>query len=79
MVNSCSMSVYRAIIPSAFKQAVSQQFPGSYLSVSRMKSTARAFAYCPGMDKDIEAVVQRCSKCQQAAKLSPRPGTKSLA
>nr|VZH93120.1 unnamed protein product [Spirometra erinaceieuropaei] len=38
----------------------------------RMKSIARSFAYWPGIDGDIDDLVRRCSRCQQAAKMPPR-------
>ncbi|BHF81902.1 hypothetical protein SprV_0802503700 [Sparganum proliferum] len=37
-----------------------------------MKSIARSFAYWPGIDGDIDDLVRRCSRCQQAAKMPPR-------
>ena len=37
-----------------------------------MKSIAKSYAYWPGMDNDIERLVQQCDKCQQAAKFPTR-------
>nr|VZI10430.1 unnamed protein product [Spirometra erinaceieuropaei] len=37
-----------------------------------MKSIARSFVYWPGIDGDIDDLVRRCSRCQQAAKMPPR-------
>ncbi|BHF79292.1 hypothetical protein SprV_0602241200 [Sparganum proliferum] len=37
-----------------------------------MKSIARSFAYWPGIDGDIDDLVRRCSRCQQAARMPPR-------
>nr|VZH97723.1 unnamed protein product [Spirometra erinaceieuropaei] len=37
-----------------------------------MKSVAHSLAYLPGIDGDIDDLVRRCSRCQQAAKMPPR-------
>lgn len=69
VITSCQMFADRAVIPSALKRAVLQQFRNSHLDVSRMKFLTGTFANWPETVKDVEAVVQRCSKCQQAVKL----------
>ena len=37
-----------------------------------MKSLARMFLWLPGVDKEIESLVSKCSQCQ-ATQPSPRP------
>ncbi|BHF64762.1 hypothetical protein SprV_0200776900 [Sparganum proliferum] len=37
-----------------------------------MKSIARSFAYWLGIDGDIDDLVRRCPRCQQAVKMPPR-------
>ncbi|BHF78973.1 hypothetical protein SprV_0602209000 [Sparganum proliferum] len=37
-----------------------------------MRSIVQSSAYCPGTDNDIDNLTRRCSRCQQATKLSPR-------
>ncbi|VDL59290.1 unnamed protein product [Hymenolepis diminuta] len=59
----------RVVIPLTSKRAILQQFPCSHPDINRMKSIERTFAYWLRMDRAIEAVAQRCSKCQQAIKL----------
>nr|VZI37893.1 unnamed protein product [Spirometra erinaceieuropaei] len=49
-----------------------QTFHAAHPGASRMKSTARSFAYWRGIDGDIDDLVRRCSRCQQAAKMPPR-------
>ena len=43
-----------------------------------MKSIARGHTYWTGMDKDIEHLVHRCNRCQQAAKHPARHEPVSL-
>ncbi|BHF61522.1 hypothetical protein SprV_0100449700 [Sparganum proliferum] len=71
-VDSCLMFADRVVIPSSLRPTVLRQFHAAHPGTSRMKSIARSFAYWPGIDGDIDDLVRRCSRCQQAAKMPPR-------
>nr|VZH99577.1 unnamed protein product [Spirometra erinaceieuropaei] len=73
VVDSCLMFAERVVIPSSLRPTVLRQFHAAHPGTSRMKSIARSFAYWPGIDGDIDDLVRRCSRCQQAAKMPPRP------
>ncbi|BHF62749.1 hypothetical protein SprV_0200573500 [Sparganum proliferum] len=72
VVDSCLMFSDHVVIPSSLRPTVLRQFHVAHPGTSRMKSIARSFAYWPGIDGDIDDLVRRCSRCQQAAKLPPR-------
>nr|VZI25731.1 unnamed protein product [Spirometra erinaceieuropaei] len=72
VVDSCLMCADRVVIPSSLRPTVLRQFHAAHPGTSRMKSIARSFAYWPGIDGDIDDLVRRCSRCQQAAKMPPR-------
>ncbi|BHF62224.1 hypothetical protein SprV_0200520500 [Sparganum proliferum] len=72
VVDSCLMFAERVVIPSSLRPTVLRQFHAANPGTSRMKSIARSFAYWPGIDGDIDDLVRRCSRCQQAAKMPPR-------
>nr|VZI02168.1 unnamed protein product [Spirometra erinaceieuropaei] len=72
VVDSCLMFADRVVIPSSLRPTVLRQFHAAHPGASRMKSIARSFAYWPGIDGDIDDLVRRCSRCQQAAKMPPR-------
>nr|VZI06583.1 unnamed protein product [Spirometra erinaceieuropaei] len=72
VVDSCLTFADRVVIPSSLRPTVLRQFHAGHPSTSRMKSIARSFAYWPGIDGDIDDLVRRCSRCQQAAKMPPR-------
>ncbi|BHF84507.1 hypothetical protein SprV_0902765800 [Sparganum proliferum] len=72
VVDSCLMFADRMVIPSSTRPIVLRQFHAAHPGTSRMKSIARSFAYWPGIDGDIDDLVRRCSRCQQAAKMPPR-------
>ncbi|BHF78836.1 hypothetical protein SprV_0602195100 [Sparganum proliferum] len=72
VVDSCLMFADRVVIPSSIRPTVLRQFHAVHPGTSRMKSLARSFAYWPGIDGDIDDLVRRCSRCQQAAKMPPR-------
>ncbi|BHF58195.1 hypothetical protein SprV_0100114500 [Sparganum proliferum] len=72
VVDSCLMFADRVVIPSSLRPTVLRQFHAAHPGTSRMKSIARSFAYWPGIDGDIDDLVRRCTRCQQAAKMPPR-------
>nr|VZI03784.1 unnamed protein product [Spirometra erinaceieuropaei] len=72
VVYSCLMFADRVVIPSSLRPTVLRQFHAAHPGSSRMKSIARSFAYWLGIDGDIDDVVRRSSRCQQAAKMPPR-------
>ncbi|BHF70642.1 hypothetical protein SprV_0301369500 [Sparganum proliferum] len=72
VVDSCLMFADRVVIPSPLRPTVLRQFHAAHPGTSRMKSIARSFVYWPGVDGDIDDLVRRCSRCQQAAKMPPR-------
>ncbi|BHF57274.1 hypothetical protein SprV_0100021500 [Sparganum proliferum] len=72
VVDSCLMFADRVMIISPLQPTVPRQFHVAHPGTSRMKSVARSFAYWPGIDGDIDDLVRRCSRCQQAAKMPPR-------
>ena len=72
VVNSCLMFADRVVVPATLRLAVLRQFHSGHPGISRMKAIARGYAYWPGMDRDIEDWVKKCSRCQHAAKSPPR-------
>ncbi|BHF82463.1 hypothetical protein SprV_0802560100 [Sparganum proliferum] len=72
VVDSCLMFADRVVIPSSLRPTVLRQFHAAHPGTSRMKSIARSFAYWPGIDGEIDDLVRRCSRRQQAAKMPPR-------
>nr|VZI00654.1 unnamed protein product [Spirometra erinaceieuropaei] len=72
VVDSCLTFADRVVIPSSLRPTVLRQFHAAHPGTSRMKSIARSFNYWPGIDGDIDDLVRRCSRCQQAAKMPPR-------
>nr|VZI26827.1 unnamed protein product [Spirometra erinaceieuropaei] len=75
MADCCLMFADRVVIPSSLRPTVLRQFHAAHPGASRMKSIARSFAYWPGIDGDIDDLVRRCSRCQQAATMPPRQPT----
>jgi transposase InsO family protein len=72
VVDSCLMSADRVVVPTSLRPSVLRQFHSGHPGISRMKAVTRNYVYWPGLDAQIESLVKRCSRCQQAAKLPPR-------
>ena len=63
--DGCILWGNRVIIPQPGRERVLQALHESHPGIARMKSFARAFAWWPNMDIDIELMVKRCENCQQ--------------
>ena len=68
--DGCILWGNRVVVPERGKQYVLQELHGGHPGVSRMKSLSRMFVWWPGIDKDIETLVSKCSHCQ-ATRPSP--------
>lgn len=72
IVNECLMFGERVVIPNSLRMTALKQFHSGHPRIARMKSIARSYAYWPSMDADIKDFVNRCHRCQAAAKEPPR-------
>ena len=64
----CLMWGIRVIIPRKHQKRVLEELHQGHLGIVKMKSLARSYIWWPGIDKDIEAIVQSCEGCQQVQK-----------
>ena len=55
----------KLIIPATMRMEVLTMLHESHLGIDRTKARAREIVYWPGISKDIEDTVARCSKCVQ--------------
>ena len=60
----------RAVIPENLKCKVLEELHMAHVGMAKMKMLARAYCWWPGMDKDVEHMVDTCTTC---AKLMPDP------
>ena len=58
----------RIVVPTGLRKRVLKLLHRGHPGIQRMKSLARNYAYWPGMDKEIEQRVCRCTPCAAAAK-----------
>ncbi|XP_026520930.1 uncharacterized protein K02A2.6-like, partial [Notechis scutatus] len=55
----------RVVIPEKLQGKVLKLLHEGHPGIVRTKALARSYAWWPGMDKEIEAWVARCSRCQE--------------
>ncbi|XP_055589955.1 uncharacterized protein K02A2.6-like [Uranotaenia lowii] len=67
-VDGCILFHERVVVPSKFRKQILNQFHRGHPGMVRMKSIARSFVYWPGIDKDIEDFIRRCTPCCTAGK-----------
>lgn len=58
----------RIIIPTPGRAALLTQLHQTHSGMTRMKGLARSYMWWPGMDQDVERVVQNCEVCQSCKK-----------
>ena len=62
--DGCLLWGHRVVIPPQGRTTVLQELHGGHCGITRMKSVARGVVWWPKLDKEIEAMVRSCSKCQ---------------
>ena len=60
----CILWGNRVVIPNKGKEAVLHELHCGHPGITRMKALARMYVWWPGIDKDIENMVQTCNECQ---------------
>ena len=60
----CMLWGNRVVIPNKGKEAVLHELHCGHPGITRMKALARTYVWWPGIDKDIENMVQTCNECQ---------------
>ena len=69
--DGCVLWGPRVVIPPKGRQQVLQELHTAHPGINRMKSLARSYVWYPGMDKDLEKLVQSCEVCQEHRKSPP--------
>ncbi|XP_030850652.1 uncharacterized protein K02A2.6-like [Strongylocentrotus purpuratus] len=69
--SGCLLWGIRVIIPDGLQQHILEELHRGHQGMVRMKSLARMHVYWPGLDQDIERLVQACSSCQAMQTLPP--------
>ena len=70
--NGCLLWGIRFLIPAKLQQEVTADLHTGHPGVVRMKSLARLYAWCPGMDKALEDMVRDCEGCLSTQRNPPR-------
>lgn len=61
----------RVFIPPKFRDFILDELHGAHQGISAIKALARSYVWWPGIDRDLETKVQRCSICQENAVAPP--------
>ncbi|XP_055910799.1 uncharacterized protein K02A2.6-like [Eupeodes corollae] len=71
----CVLWGYRTIVPTKLRTHILSELHASHLGIVKTKMLARSYVWWPGMDADIENLIQNCIPCQE---LQPSPEKSSL-
>ena len=63
----------RVVLPQALRPTIMQELHRGHPGIVRMKQLARTSCWWPGLDGDIEDLVQRCDACQEHQPNPPKP------
>ena len=67
----CLLWGTRVVIPTSCRDAVLTELHDGHPGVTRMKGLSRMYVWWPGITKDIEQTVRRCSACQMHQSTPP--------
>lgn len=63
---------HRAIIPFRFRQTLLNEIHCSHMGIVRTKSLARSYFWWPGLDREIEAMINSCTVCRENRQNPPK-------
>jgi hypothetical protein len=63
--SGCVILRTRVVVPPACRKAMLEELHTSHSGINKMKCLARSYIWWPGLDHDIEVLVQGCEACQQ--------------
>ena len=59
------------VIPLKYRKFILEELHSGHPGIIRMKSLGRLHVWWPGIDKEIESVVQNCEACQSVRNKQP--------
>ncbi|KAE8737165.1 hypothetical protein FOCC_FOCC017374, partial [Frankliniella occidentalis] len=72
ILKGCLLWSDRVVIPPSLREDTLKLTHASHSGINFSKSTARAVAWWPNMDDEVELRVKRCAPCQSTANRPPR-------
>ena len=69
--DGCILWGMRVIIPSALQDQLLHELHNMHPGIVRMKAIARSYLWWPGLDADIESLVQSCLQCSKVKNMPP--------
>ena len=69
---SCILYGNRVVIPPDYEKDVLNSLHESHLGITRTKALERYYVWYPGIDKDIEELINNCFQCQQLRNETPK-------
>ncbi|XP_058796647.1 uncharacterized protein K02A2.6-like [Phymastichus coffea] len=70
--NGCLLWGHRLIIPEGLRPNILKELHKSHLGIVKIKTLARSYIWWPGIDADIEFMVNSCVTCMQDRKNPPK-------
>lgn len=57
----------KVVIPHSMRKIILERIHDGHLGINKCKASARELVFWPGINEDIQSLVQRCRVCQQYA------------
>ncbi|EFP11683.1 hypothetical protein CRE_27751 [Caenorhabditis remanei] len=69
ILQHCLLLDDRVVVPRKLQNAVLSLLHEGHPGIIKMKQKARAFVFWRGLDREVERMVQHCSRCQEQSKM----------
>ena len=68
----CLLWGSRVVIPEKLRSALLEELHENHQGIVKMKALARLHFWWPGLDREIEGLVRKCTLCQSSQELPPK-------
>lgn len=72
IIDGCLLWGHRVVVPSKGRSVILSELHSEHVGASRMKELARSYVWWPGLDEELENLVQKCTYCLAHRHAPPR-------
>lgn len=70
--NDIIMRGFRVVIPQTLRAKILKQLYTGHFGINKIKAIARGYCWCPGIDNDIQNLIENCAACNRVRNNPPK-------